>query len=348
MEEFKTPSLEELQQQHWDDLKSRLNPLERTQNYDILKVNSRVNAGMFHLLHENLRFLADQLFPDTAGGDYLDAHWAWRTQIRKNGTHAIGSLRLTGRPGLFIPQGTSWGQGEKVYLSETGVALDDQGAGTVQVRALEAGTAGNLPEGQTLRLSLMQAGLDDEAISQGIEGGSDRESDNDFRMRMIDSLRSGFRYGKAGDWAAWALDSCAEVLKAWEFPLSDVDGTLLIQVLGKDNAPIANLQKVQDYIKSQAPPALWTVESPRDKVFNITLNMLNPSEGNAENRRTVEAALRAWLESQGRPGMALPSGLISAVASAASPAITYVGAALPDDLCFTIRDFPVLGEVRWD
>ena len=344
---FNTPTLEELQEQHWNDFNSRLSPVKSSPKYSTLKINSMVNAGMFHLLHENLKFLALQLFPDTAEGVYLDAHWSWRSDKRKLETFSVGPMTVTGVPGTSILAGDSWVVGDIYYVAQEETVVGGDGTAVVQIRALVAGEEADLDEGKTLEVSRPKAGLDDEAVSGGIAGGTDRESDPDYKNRMLLNLRIGTKYGKPGDWASWALDSSAEVVKAWEYPLSDSYGTLLIQVLAADYSQVADLVTVKAYIKSVAPPLLWDVETPEIVPFAMFLHVDDESEDTAENRAAAEAALALWMSENAKPGLTVSAGLLSTIAS--SPAgLTYVEITFPGDTpTFTIREFPVIGDQTW-
>ncbi len=345
---FNTPTLEELQEQHWNDFNSRLSPVKSSPKYSTLKINSMVNAGMFHLLHENLKFLALQLFPDTAEGVYLDAHWSWRSSKRKLETFSVGPVTISGVPGTSIHPGDSWVVGDIYYVAQDEAVVGVDGTTTVQIRALVAGEEADLSAGETLEVSRPIPGLDDEATSGGIAGGTDREDDPDYKNRMLLSLRIGTRYGKPGDWAAWALDSSSEVVKAWEFPLSDSYGTLLIQVLAEDSTPVADLDSVKAYIKSVAPPFLWDVSTPGITVFDMSLSFMYGSEDTVENRAAAEAALDLWMDENAKPDMEFSDGLLSTIAS--SPAgITYVEVTLQESpLQFSIMEYPKIGVKTWN
>ena len=342
---FETPTLKDLQARHFEDFRTRLG---RTPGeYDILKINSTVNAGMFHLLHQNLRFLSLQLFPDTAEGEFLDAHWSWRSKYRQMESFASGKIEVSGVAGARIPAGHSWESGGSAWTTTKAAAIGAGGSVVIDVRALTAGQKGNVESGVKLTGTVPIVGVEAEATSLGIRGGSPRESDIDYRQRMVASLRDKTRYGKKGDWVAWALDASSEVVKAWEHPLSDERGLLLIQVLGPNDAPVANLAAIKRYIEDKAPPALWAVETPAIHRIDITIDIQDAAEDTAANRTAVAAAVRAWLAKRGKPGMGLNAGLLSNAAS--SPAgVTYAGVTFTDAApTLSIRQYPKMGMITW-
>ena len=78
---------------------------------------------------------------------------------------------------------------------------------------------------------------------------------------------------KTGDFAAWAVDSSADVSKAFEFKNFGVFGALLIQVISGDHfrgiSQVGNLSVVTSYIDSVAPPVMYTVRTPELKPIGI-------------------------------------------------------------------------------
>jgi len=65
----------------------------------------------------------------------------------------------------------------------------------------------------------------------GIAGGVDAESDEEYLARVLAHLRNPARYGRPGDFAAWARDASPEVSAAWEFPNFSALGTVLVQAI---------------------------------------------------------------------------------------------------------------------
>ena len=73
--------------------------------------------------------------------------------------------------------------------------------------------------------------------------------------------------------AAWAVDSSADVSKAFEFKNFGVFGALLIQVISGDHfkgiSQVGNLSVVTSCIDSVAPPVMYTVRTPELKSIGI-------------------------------------------------------------------------------
>jgi uncharacterized phage protein gp47/JayE len=96
--------------------------------------------------------------------------------------------------------------------------------------------------------------------------GADSETDGEYLTRVLAALRNPARYGKEGDFAAWALDSSPEVSAAWEFKNFGVFGALLVQVISGNQTdgvrPVGNLEAVRSYLNENAPPVLFEVGTP--------------------------------------------------------------------------------------
>ena len=82
------------------------------QRHNLIRVMAEVEAGMYHQLLGDLSFLSDQIFPDTATGDYLRMHWSDRVPPLY-AVCAVGTAQVKGAAGTAVPAGL-------VYVSESG------------------------------------------------------------------------------------------------------------------------------------------------------------------------------------------------------------------------------------
>lgn len=134
-----------------------------------------------------------QSFPQTAEGEYLDMHAACRGLARAAATCAEGTLRFfassAAETALSIPQGT-------VCMSASGVRFVTIEAATIAVGALSAdalaraetaGAAGNAAAGEVTLLSALPVGVVRCSNPSAFVGGSDAESDEALRARLLES-----------------------------------------------------------------------------------------------------------------------------------------------------------------
>ena len=174
-----------------------------------------------------------------------------------------------------------------------------------------------------------------------------------FRLCSPQALRNTARYGKIGDFAAWAVDSSADVSKAFEFKNFGVFGALLIQVISGDHfkgiSQVGNLSVVTSYIDSVAPPVMYAVRTPDLKPIRMTITLL-ASESTSENQGIVRNRINGYLNASARPGVRYTEGSFrDAIVDGVK--ISFAQVKFEDnatgEFLTTILEYPVLKEVRF-
>ena len=354
---FKRDSVAVLLDRVYANYASLFKPLDKTPRHSLLKVFAAVDAGILHQNLGDLDFLALQLFPDTAEGDYLRQHWSSRVTP----LYAIassGDALLKGLPNKPVPAGLVFAaaSGEK-YYTEKAYRIGADGAAAVTLKSQGTGLITNLAPGEELTIvSSKLAGIESKAvvIGDGIIGGADAESDEEYLARVLLWLRNPVRYGKAGHFAAWARDSSPEVSNAWEYKNFGVFGALLIQVISGNQLnggfPVDNIAQVTSYINEAAPPVIFTVRTPEIIELNPEA-ALPPLEDTQENRDLAANRMKAFLQLVAMPGVQVTAGALrSAVIDGVT--ITNASVKLNGDATgivgTTILQYPYLGEVSWE
>jgi uncharacterized phage protein gp47/JayE len=335
---------------------SLFKPLDKTPRMSLLKVFSTVDAGIYHQLLGDLDYLSRQIFPDTAEGEILREHWSGRvTPLYATG--AAGEILLTGMPGKTVPAGIVFqaASGEK-YYTEKAYKIGDAGSAAVSVRAQGSGLATNLAAGNELAIvSSIPQGIDSKAAAteNGITGGADAETDEEYLTRVLMALRNPTRYGKKDDFASWALDASVEVSAAWEYKNFGVFGALLIIVINGSQAdgvsPVTNLEGIKNYISENAPPVMFEVRTP--DIISLNPSVTLPlAEDTRSNRKLAEERMEAYLQIIARPGERVTAGALRA-AIIDGVDITDAAVKLNGDAAgivqTTIFQYPYIGEVSW-
>lgn len=152
-------------------------------------------------------------FVSAAWGDYLDEHGTGIGVPRKDAVRATGSLTFTGDNGTLIAVGTevSTEQADpeedaiSLITTESGTIAD--GTLTVAAQAVEPGAAGNIPTGAaTILLSPIDAATQPTVTNDdAFTGGSDVETDESYRNRLILENSSTQGGGSVDDYRRWAL-----------------------------------------------------------------------------------------------------------------------------------------------
>jgi len=354
---FKRDSVAVLLDRVYANYVSLFKPLDKTPRHSLLKVFAAVDAGILHQNLGDLDFLALQLFPDTAEGDYLRQHWASRvTPLYAIG--ANGEALLKGIPNKPVPAGLVFASasGER-YYTEKAYKIGAEGTAAVTVKSQGTGLNTNLAQGEELSIvSSIPAGIESKAvvIGKGIIGGADAESDEEYLARVLLWLRNPVRYGKTGHFAAWARDASPEVSNAWEYKSFGFFGALMIQVISGNQLtgvfPVDNIAEVTNYINKEAPPIIFTVRTPQ--IINLDPTVSLPSlEDTQANRKIAANRMKAFLQLAAMPGVQVTAG---ALRSAIIDGVTITGATvkLNGDIAgivtTTILQYPYLGEVSWE
>jgi uncharacterized phage protein gp47/JayE len=246
--------------------------------------------------------------------------------------------------------------GERYYL-EKSYKPDAEGQAAVIVKAENPGQAGNLAPGEKLSIiSAIPAGIDSEAVvsGEGIIGGYDAESDEEYPARVPAALRNPSRYGKKGDFALWAADASAEVSAARDFFNFGVFGSVLVQVINGNQIdgvyPVDNLTEVRSYINTVSPPVLFEVRTPAILPLN-PVAALPINENSRTNRKIAEDRMKTYMRLVAKPGAQVTAG---ALRLAVIDGVTITDAAVMPGgssagiATTTILEYPYIGEVIWE
>ncbi|MDR0583609.1 MAG: baseplate J/gp47 family protein [Treponema sp.] len=354
---FKRDSLATLLDRVYANYTSLFRPLDKTPRQNLLKVFASVEAGIYHQLLGDLDFLSKQIFPDTAEGAYLREHWSIKI-VPLYAIAALGEVKVTGQANKPVPSGVVFqaASGER-YYQEKSYRLDASGRALITVKAENPGTQGNLAAGEKLSVvSAIPLGVDSEAVvsGNGISGGSDAESDEEYLVRVLAMLRNPSRYGRRGDFALWARDASAEVSAAWEFKNFGVFGTVLVQVINGNQIngvyPVDNLAEVRNYISEVAPPVLFEVRTPAIIPVNPSAS-LPPQEDSQENRELAVNRIKTYMQFVAYPGARITAGALrlAAIDGVTITDITVsLGGSTAGIMPTTILEYPYIGEVSWD
>jgi len=354
---FKRDSLAVTLDRVYANYASLYKPLNKTPRHNLLKVFAAVDAGILHQNLGDLDFLALQIFPDTATGDYLRQHWSDRV-TPLYAIAANGQVLVMGIPNKPIPAGLVFASasGER-YYTEQSYKVGIDGTVAVTVKSQNTGINTNLAPGQELSIvSSIPAGIESKAvvIGDGITGGADAESDEEYLTRVLLWLRNPVRYGKKGHFAAWARDASPEVSLAWDYKNFGVFGALLIQVINGNQLdgifPVDNIAEVTMYLNEVAPPVIFTVRTPEIIHLNPAVS-LQPLEDTQTNREIAIKRMQAFLQLVAMPGVQVTAGALrSAVIDGVI--ITEATVKLNGDTTgivgTTILQYPYLGEVSWE
>lgn len=300
-----------------DDVATHLPGADATVPNSVLRVVSEAQANLAHDNDLHLDWVARQMMPDTAEGEFADRWGAiWLPEGRKPASYAAGAITVTGSSGASVPSGAELTAAAfdaagapltLLYQVTTGVTLVSTSA-AVQVRALTAGAAGNLDEGAQLAFTSVPGGIDGAATvaAPGLAGGADQEGDLDFVGRYIDRIQEPPHGGAAHDYVQWALE-VPGVTRAWAAQEMGI-GTVTVRfMMDEARATFTGFPQTEDlalveaYIDARRPVSVADlfVVAPIAQPLNLSIDLALDTP---EVRTNVTLELQEMLRARARPG----------------------------------------------
>ena len=346
---FSRPSLSDIVQRVSTDVLSRVSPSELLRADDA-QVLARVLAGAVHGVYSYVDWISRQVIFDTADSDVLQ-RWAsiWGVS-RKAAVAASGTAALSTQVGATIFSGTQLqaldGQLYQVTTDTTATTVTT----SVPVTAVTAGAAGNRTVGDSLSLVNTVVGVGSTGTTTLISGGSDTETDDALRSRLLARIQNTPQGGAAADYKAWAL-AVSGVTRAWVSANELGAGTVVVRfVRDNDSGSIipdtGEVAAVQSYIDSLRPvTAQVTVVAPVANPLNFTISGITPNT--AAVKAAVEAELRDLLLREAAPGGTILLSHIRAAISAATGETDFTLTAPSANVTNTGGNISTFGAITW-
>ena len=338
-----TPTLLSVRQQNRDYVTGKL-------GYQLVanspeSVLSDAAGGNAHLNLQYLDWQANQLLPDTCEKQFLD-RWgniflvnADGSRGRKLATYAAGTAQITAIAITVLPAGSIFLAGNVSYQTSAAVTLG-VGVNTIALRALTAGTVGNLAAGTALSMAVAVVGISGSAgvVITTMTGGADEESDDELRVRVLARIQQPPMGGCAYDYVAWALQ-VAGVTRAWCSPKEMGPGTVTVRIMCDDlrasngGLPTADdLAAVQAYLQIARPTtADLFVVAPIPQPVNFAVqNLVGDSTAlraaiavSADRKLMLKAAPASQFNGVAIPPVNIPSAWINDAIYTAVGGVAY-------------------------
>jgi uncharacterized phage protein gp47/JayE len=363
-----TPTLKEVRSLVRDAIEGQLPGADANIPNSVLRVVSDVQGALCHLVLQYVDWLSLQLLPDTAEAQWLDRHaQIWLVNAdgstgRKLATPAQGEVILLARSSIFVPAGTEFTYATTGnYATTTDVLLQANTPANAPVIALTPGAASNLDPGTILGTTL--AGISVTVDPNGLIGGTDTETDDELRMRVLMRIREPPMGGDADDYVQWAL-AVPGVTRAWCSPLEMGMGTVTVRFMMDDlratpGNPLTDgfplqqdITAVANYLNSVRPVAVkdFFVVAPIPEPINFTVANLNTSDADVQG--AIVVSVTAMLKQKAAPAFALngvgqPAQTIYAAwvsdAILQTPGVEYFDLIMNDHVMPTMGSLGVMG-----
>ncbi|MBR8316070.1 baseplate J/gp47 family protein [Burkholderia dolosa] len=345
---FALPTLPELIERVGGDLTSNADGALRRSDQRAL---IRVHSGASHEMHGYLGWTARQILPDTCDEEMLLRHARLRLAVpRKDAAAAAGYGSASGAEGKTIFAGTLLQSDDQRRYVVVENATIRTGSAKVHVRAVEAGAAGNVTAGTRLRFISPVVGVSDTVVvlDPGVSGGTDQESIERLRQRVIRSYRLVPDGGNGDDYVTWTLE-VPGVTRAWCRPHYMGLGTVGVFFMRDDDLdPVPNEQAraaVKAYIEKQRPvTAELYVLAPKPRPINFDIRLSPDDEA---TRAAVVKSLSDLLERDGALGVTVLESRLRHAISGPRGERDHKLLQPEDDVVLEPNEIPVIGEVTW-
>ncbi|AEI76558.1 baseplate J-like protein [Cupriavidus necator N-1] len=319
--------------------------------FAVLNALAVMTAGAADGLYGYQEWISKQILPDRAEKEFLDRYASlWLSGGRKQATGGAGLVTVSGTDGTVVPAGTLFIRSDGVQYASQADATVATGTASVSVLATTAGLSTNAVMGQSLTLVTPVPGLQSTAAVgvAGLTTGTDVESDDDLRARLLQRLQQPPDGGSAADYVQWAL-SVAGVTRAWVAPLELGPNTVVVRFVRDDDASIipdaAEVAAVQAYIDSVRPvTAEVTVVAPVAMAVNFQIQL---TPNTVAVRAAVEAELRDLITREAIPGGTILLSHINEAISLAAGETDHVLTSPSANVAAPVGQLAVFGSITW-
>ena len=229
---------------------------------------------------------------------YLDKRVSEFGVYRKQGSKAIGEIKVEGKEGAIITNGTLIKANDLYFtvLNDIELPIDN----ILYVEANEVGYKYNLLANTEFELVEKNDKVTSLINETDFKNGIDIESDEDLRKRFIKIVNNPSTSGNKNHYEEWALEVNG-VSRAIVYPLWNGNGTVKVMVIGNDNKPVLEdvRKNVEDHITENMPIGCQlTVTTPTNLDATIVATIeLKEGYEIEEVKQEFEAKINEYLKS---------------------------------------------------
>lgn len=229
---------------------------------------------------------------------YLDKRVSEFGVYRKQGSKAIGEIKVEGKEGAIITNGTLIKANDLYFTVLNDIELPTDNI--LYVEANEVGYKYNLLANTEFELVEKNDKVTSLINETDFKNGIDIESDEDLRKRFIKVVNNPSTSGNKNHYEEWALEVNG-VSRAIVYPLWNGNGTVKVMVVGNDNKPVLEdvRKNVEDYITENMPIGCQlTVTTPTNLDATIVATIeLKEGYEIEEVKQEFEAKINEYLKS---------------------------------------------------
>lgn len=155
-------------------------------------------------------------FPQYAWDEWLDLHGKQVHLERHQPKRASGKVKVTGRPGTEIVEGTIFctpatnTEPSIEFRSQENAEIGEDGTIFIAVLAVESGTGSNVPTNAVTLMAKPNKDITEVTNIEAIKGGTERESNDQFYDRIAAEYANSLTFlGNDSDYVRWAKEAGA-------------------------------------------------------------------------------------------------------------------------------------------
>lgn len=267
--------------------------------------NLAANAVEFEKAYIEMNLMMEAAFAETSWGDYLTMRAAEFGIERKEAVKAQGTVTVTGTGTVSVGA---------LFATEAGIMFEAvkstviDTSGDITVKAIEAGTSGNVAAGAIVRIPVTIAGISSVTNKEATHDGYNAESDAALLQRLYLHVRNPITSGNVNHYREWAL-SVGGVGTAKVVPLWNGNGTVKVIIADSDNNQASDtlIKNVADYIETVRPiGATVTVVTPSIKELSVSATVTVVKGWENLYKTALETAIKKYMQDE-----AFEEGIVS-------------------------------------
>lgn len=268
-------TFEKIRQRIIDEYQLETNKVEGGFGVDVANAVAVELAIVHQLLEEDLKFS----FPQDSSEEYLEMLTEAEGVTKKAATYAEGTVKVLGKDGTIVVQGTMFANDTTVYETTEDVIIEN-GEAIVIVKSSEIGDAGNTLAGTIINIPVSVEGVTSVSNQDKISNGANEEDDDSLRERYFEQVQIPAASGNKQNYKNWAKE-VEGVGRAEVYPLYYGLSTVRVIITNSEfqEADTTLVEKTSAYIEERRPvKANATVESAKSKQMTIDVKV-NLTEG---------------------------------------------------------------------
>lgn len=294
-----------------NDIPAKYNADVGSYIYDVLAPTAFEIEKAYALIDTNLR---KTLVASATGAD-LDSVLGQFGFERKRATYASGYVTVAGVDGAALNIGDLVAKGKVLYAVQ-GSASIVNGKAVVNITAQSPGSSGNARPGEVNYFPVVLSGILSVTNEGDIIGGTDAESDEEYRSRYYYFLDNPVTTGNKYEYEQWAREIDG-VGAAKCYPLWNGAGTVKVVITTADMQPAPDelIETVKTNIEDKRPVgANVTVKSAGTVTINVTAKVSHSAAYTLENiSARFSDALTDYFKAVGFGGDVIPYTKVGAI-----------------------------------